>query len=95
MDRDEVLRIAKLARIAIKESDMANLQENFKKILSHFEDISKVNTDSVEPLFHFEEKLFLREDVAEKALEVSDLMKNAPDSFDNSFKIPKVFGDNE
>jgi aspartyl-tRNA(Asn)/glutamyl-tRNA(Gln) amidotransferase subunit C len=93
MDQKEILKVAKLARIEVSEVECKALEEKFKQILKHFEELGKLDTEMVEALYHFSPEMPLREDKAEAPLSPELLMRNAPDSFDDSFKIPRVVGE--
>jgi aspartyl/glutamyl-tRNA(Asn/Gln) amidotransferase C subunit len=90
-----VEQLAKLARISLEAGDHEMLQKKVSQILEHFNQLNKVDTANVKPLFHTNPEMTLREDVPEAPLPVEDLMKNAPDSSANCFRIPKVVGDIE
>ena len=93
--RDDVLRISKLARIKIPESDLPKVEQKFAAILDHFRFLEEAETDGVEPLFHAAEQMELRPDEPENPLPVEDLLRNAPEQMDSSFKIPRVVGGEE
>lgn len=93
--KEEVLKVARLARIRIEESELPVVQQKFSAVLDYFKFLAEANTNGVEPLFHAAEKLELRPDVAEPALDRQALMKNAPEQFENCFRIPRVVGGEE
>lgn len=87
--------LARLARIALEEGDHAKIEKKVTQVLEAFNQLNKVNTEGVEPFFHASPEMDPREDVPEAPLPVEALMKNAPDSSDNCFRIPKVVGEIE
>lgn len=93
--REEVLRIARLARVRIGEDELPKVQAKFTAILDSFQFLSEANTDGVEPQFHAIESLDLRVDEPESALPREELLRNAPDSFEGSFRLPRVVGGEE
>jgi aspartyl-tRNA(Asn)/glutamyl-tRNA(Gln) amidotransferase subunit C len=95
VSKDVVLKIARLARIRIQESELAGFQKKFSDVLESFNVLQEVNTEGVAPMFHAAEQMELREDVPEAALPTADLMRNAPDQFENCFRIPRVVGGEE
>ena len=90
--KEDVLRVAKLARLSIAENDLPKIQEKFSAILDHFEFLSEVDTSNVEPLYHAVDAMSPRPDVTEPAIARADLLKNAPEEFESCFKIPRVVG---
>ncbi|NCN26665.1 Asp-tRNA(Asn)/Glu-tRNA(Gln) amidotransferase subunit GatC [bacterium] len=93
MKEIDVKKVAELARINVNQEQEAELKLALTQILKHFEGLKNVNTDEVEPLFHFQDQMPLREDLAEEALKQEELLKNAPNHVDGCFRIPKVIGD--
>lgn len=94
----EVIRIARLARLHLTPEQQNQAQSDLNKILSVIETLQAVDTKGVEPLAHplasiSDIHLRLREDVV---TEVSSpvrrdaLMANAPGAADGLFLVPKV-----
>ena len=52
LTRDEVLHIARLARIGLSESDVAKFQEQLSEILDHFDALQRLDTEGVPPTSH-------------------------------------------
>lgn len=52
LDADQVRKIAHLARLAIKESDIPEYASNLSRILELAEQMNAVDTAGVEPLAH-------------------------------------------
>jgi aspartyl-tRNA(Asn)/glutamyl-tRNA(Gln) amidotransferase subunit C len=92
MNSDDVLKIAHLARLEIKDTDTSKFLSHFEILLNHFEELKDINTEKIQPLFHFQEQMILRDDISENPLNPKDFLQNAPDTFENSFKIPKIVG---
>lgn len=95
IDVDQVLKVARLARLHLEESEIKKTQEKLNLLLQHFESLSTLNTEGVEPTYQGVVELALREDVPEAPLELASLAQNAPEFLDNSFKLPRVVGSAE
>ena len=52
LTREEVLHIARLARVGLSEEDVARFQEQLSEILDHFDVLRQVDTESVLPTSH-------------------------------------------
>ncbi len=93
--REEVLKIAELARLHFSESELTEFIAQFQRILDYIEQLERVNTEGVEPTSHvsltaaFEKHLF-REDEVKPSLPVEKSLANAPDPGDGHFRVPKV-----
>ena len=49
LGRDEVLKIAQLARIELKEEEIEKYREQLSDILNYVDKLQEVNTDNVNP----------------------------------------------
>ena len=91
VDKDTVRRIAKLARIAMDDQQAAEMEAELNALLAWVEQLSEVNVDSVPPMTSVvEQRLRMREDVVTDGGYADDLMKNAPQTEDHFFVVPKV-----
>ena len=91
VDKDTVKRIARLARLAIDDAQLAPMADELNAILAWVEQLGEVNVEGVPPLTSVvEQKLKMREDAVTDGGYPQDLMKNAPQSEDNFFVVPKV-----
>lgn len=91
VDTDKVRHIAKLARIAMSDDELARLVPELNNILGWVEQLAEVNTDGVEPLTAvIDQKLRLRDDVVTDGDCRDDVLANAPDAQHGFFAVPKV-----
>ena len=93
ISEEEVSRVALLARISLTADETKLLAAQLSSVLKHFEHVSKVNTEGVEPLVtptDIEE--FWREDKTVNWESSEAAMKNAPEAVGNLFKVPPVVG---
>ena len=93
LSEEEVARVATLARLSISAEDAKQLAGQLSLALSHFEHVSKVNTDGVEPLVTPTDiEAFWREDEVKGWKSAEPAMANAPEAVGNLFKVPPVVG---
>ena len=91
VDINQVRHIAKLARIAMSDEELARLVPELNNILGWIEQLSEVDTDGVEPLTAvIDQKLRLRDDVVNDGECRDDVLANAPDAQHGFFAVPKV-----
>ena len=91
VDQATVRRIARLARIAVREGEVAHLQGEINAILSFVEELGAVNVDGVEPMTSvIPMKLPMREDVVTDGEIAAKVLANAPLTEDGFFLVPKV-----
>ncbi len=91
LDPATVRRIAKLARIAVPESDIAPLQAQLNSILGWIEQLNEVDVDGVEPLAGAAHMAMrLREDVVTDGGIAELVLGNAPARAGAFYTVPKV-----
>ena len=52
MDRDQVIHVARLARLRLEEAEITSLAKQLSQIFSHFEKVRGLPTDGVEPAIY-------------------------------------------
>ena len=91
VDADTVRRIAHLARVAVPESDVEHLRGELNAILAFVEQLQEVNIDGVEPMTSVTPMAMKkRADVVTDGGIADGIVKNAPQSRENFFLVPKV-----
>ena len=79
IDKKTIEHIAQLSRLAIDEKQAAEYSGQLSKALDYFDQISKINTDGVEPLVTPTEiEAFWRDDKVEKEFTSDEMTQNAP-----------------
>ena len=87
----EVRHVARLARIAMRDSEVEAMVPEFNKILEWVEQLGEVDTDGVEPLTAvIDQKLRLRDDAVTDGDCRDAVLKNAPEAQHGFFAVPKV-----
>ncbi len=90
---DEVKKIADLARLSIQESDVDRYASHLSAILDYVEKLNALDVSSIEPTAHaMMVATPFREDVVVCDETLGQSLKNAPQSEDTFFKVPKVIG---
>ncbi|MBM3503503.1 MAG: Asp-tRNA(Asn)/Glu-tRNA(Gln) amidotransferase subunit GatC [Alphaproteobacteria bacterium] len=91
LDKATVARIAKLARIAVPESELESLAGELSGILTWIEQLNEVNTSGVEPMTSaVAMTLRMREDRVTDGGDPEKVLANAPERTDTFFVVPKV-----
>jgi len=91
VDEADVRKIARLARIAVKQDDVATLRGELNKILDWVAQLDEVNTDNVEPMTSVvAADMKKRQDIVNDGDKAADIVKNAPETQDHYFVVPKV-----
>ncbi|AFX99767.1 Asp-tRNA(Asn)/Glu-tRNA(Gln) amidotransferase subunit GatC [Bdellovibrio bacteriovorus] len=91
IDKKTIEAIAKLARLHVSDEEAQEYSTQLAKALTHFEQISKINTAGIEPLVTpTEVESYWREDVVSQEFTADEMTGNAPDRAGNLFKVPPV-----
>ena len=91
IDKNTILKIAKLSRINVKDNEIPELSSQLSSILNWVEQLNEVNTENVEPLNNVSmSKLPLRKDKENNKDKSIDILSNAPEKLENYFVVPKV-----
>ncbi len=91
VDQATVRRVARLARIKVKDEDVPRLADELNVILNFVEQLNEVDVKNVEPLTSVVAvAMKQRQDVVTDGNYPKDITKNAPASEDDFFMVPKV-----
>ena len=89
IDREQVLHVARLSRLALTEDELERMPGELSKILEHVEKMDELDLDDVEPTTHVVElQNVLREDVPRPSLPPDVALAGAPDVADGGFRVP-------
>lgn len=91
VSKEELLHIADLADLNIKEDEIDNYLENLQDILNFAEVINNASTEGLEETIGANENCnVFRKDEVKEFDNKEGLMQNAPEKERNMYKIPKV-----
>jgi aspartyl-tRNA(Asn)/glutamyl-tRNA(Gln) amidotransferase subunit C len=91
LSKEEVEAIAHLARLALDPDEVAAYQAQLSDVLAHVVQISELDLEGVPPTTHaVSQHNVLRQDKAEPAMPLEDVLYNAPEKADNQFKIQAI-----
>jgi aspartyl-tRNA(Asn)/glutamyl-tRNA(Gln) amidotransferase subunit C len=92
VSKEDVLYVAHLARLELRDEEAEHLKEDMNKILGYMETLNELDTSDVEPLEHVIEitSTSFRKDVAEEPITHEEALKNAPDADSDYFRVPRV-----
>ena len=91
LTREQVLHIARLARVGVTEEDVARLQEELSEILEHFEALRALDTEGVPPTSHpLPLESVMRSDEVRPSLSTEDVLANAPLTHEDAFRVRAI-----
>lgn len=91
VSKEELLHIANLANINLKEEEIDSYLANLQDILNFANVLNSVDTSNVDETIGSTNNInVFREDEIKEFEDSKDLLQNAPEKDNNMFKIPKV-----
>lgn len=95
LSREEVLKIATLARLKLTDEEISSYQTMLGRVLDYVKELEKVPNESNAFVKHVpKDCISLRED-KEKEFPYTDLLfKNAPEKDKNQFLVPPILEHN-
>jgi aspartyl-tRNA(Asn)/glutamyl-tRNA(Gln) amidotransferase subunit C len=89
--RDEVNRIAKLARLSLGEAEADAMTKQLDAILEYVAQLQSLDTTGVEPTSQVADRATpMREDVPHESLSQDAALATAPKSAGGGFVVPKT-----
>ncbi|HEV7751380.1 MAG TPA: Asp-tRNA(Asn)/Glu-tRNA(Gln) amidotransferase subunit GatC [Baekduia sp.] len=89
IDREQVLHVAKLARLELSEDEVGRMATELSGVLGHIEKIGELSLDDVPPTSHVVEvENALRPDVPRPCLPREVVLEQAPAVQDGGFLVP-------
>jgi aspartyl-tRNA(Asn)/glutamyl-tRNA(Gln) amidotransferase subunit C len=89
IDREQVLHVARLARLCLSDEEVERMSGELSSILDHIEKIEELDLDDVEPTSHVVElENVLRPDEPRPSWPRERVLAEAPDAAENGFRVP-------
>jgi aspartyl-tRNA(Asn)/glutamyl-tRNA(Gln) amidotransferase subunit C len=89
IEREQVLHVAKLARLGLSEEEVERMAGELSGILEHVDRIAALDLDEVEPTSHVVElENVLRADLPHESLPPEVALASAPDPAEDAFRVP-------
>lgn len=91
LSRDQVQKIAMLARLELTEEEETRLARQLGQILEYIETLQEIDTTDVAPTAHIvDSENPMREDRVTNAPQADAMLANAPERDGDHFKVPKI-----
>jgi aspartyl-tRNA(Asn)/glutamyl-tRNA(Gln) amidotransferase subunit C len=89
IDREQVLHVARLARLELTDDEVERMASELSGILEHVDRISALDLEGVEPTTHVVAlENVLRPDEPVPSLPRERALEQAPDAADGAFRVP-------
>ncbi|MCL4802952.1 MAG: Asp-tRNA(Asn)/Glu-tRNA(Gln) amidotransferase subunit GatC [Anaerolineae bacterium] len=91
LSRDEVLKIAGLARLALSEEEVARFSDQLSAVLDYVARLDELDLRGIEPSVHAVARTnVMRDDVVMPSLSPTDALFNAAATSENQFLIQSI-----
>lgn len=94
LTRDDVLKLARLARIDLSENEVESFAVEFSEILQYVELLQSVNVDELEPTSQVTglTNVMRTDEIHDYGYTPKDLLKNVPSVQDELIKVKRMIG---
>lgn len=89
--REEVAKLAELARLDLPASELDEYAKQLEIILESVAKVGEVSTKDVKPMSHATGLVnVFREDVTKESLRRDEILRSAPATEDDRFRVPRI-----
>jgi aspartyl-tRNA(Asn)/glutamyl-tRNA(Gln) amidotransferase subunit C len=89
IDREQVLHVARLARLRLDEAEVEKMSSELSGILEHVDRIAELDLEDTEPTSHVVDlENVLRPDEPRPSWPRERMLELAPDTSDGAFRVP-------
>lgn len=94
LSREDVLKLARLARIELAEDELEEFTTEFDEILGYVEKLQQVDITGLEPTSQVTglTNVMRADEVRDYGYKPEDLLKNVPSVQDNQLKVKRMIG---
>lgn len=91
ISKDQVEKVAKLARLQVTEAEKDAFAKQLSQILTHVEKLNQYDTKGIEPTSTVLGQVnVFREDIVRPSLPTDKALANAPEREADGFSVPKI-----
>jgi aspartyl-tRNA(Asn)/glutamyl-tRNA(Gln) amidotransferase subunit C len=94
ISRDEVLHVARLARLHLTDEEVERMRQQLDAILAYIDKLRELDVEGVEPTAHAVPLVnVMRDDAPVPCLSQDEALANAPDRAEAFFRVPRIIED--
>lgn len=92
LTRKDILKLAHLARLRLKDDEIERFQGEISAILGYVEQLQKVDTKGLEPTYQVTglKNVMRTDEIKDYGPTPEDLLKNAPATEKSHFKVKRI-----
>ena len=94
LTRDDILKLARLARLDLTEAEIEEYSRELTDILHYVEQLQAVDVDGLQPTNQVTglENVTRTDEIVDYGYDVTDLRKNLPNQEDDHIKVKRMVG---
>lgn len=94
LTREDVLKLAQLARLDLTEDEVAEFADELTEILQYVEQLSKVDVTGLEPTQQVTglTNVMREDEIQDYGYDPADLLKGVPSVKDDHIKVKRIMG---
>lgn len=92
LSREDVLKIAKLAKLELNEEEIKKYQKDLSQILSYVQQLDDINTDNLNPTLEVTglSNIYREDKFLDYGYKEEDLLNNVPETEDGYIKVKRI-----
>ncbi len=92
--REDILKLAKLARLRLSDDEVTKFQDEIGAILGYVEKLSDINTDGLKPTYQVTGlvNVMRPDEIKDYGADQLDLLENAPQTEKGYIKVRRMIG---
>ncbi len=92
--RDDVLHVARLARLELSDAELETMRAQLDSILAYIDRLKELDVTGVEPTSHAVARVnVMRDDVVAPSFPPDEMLRNAPDRVGELVRVPRILED--
>ena len=94
LTRDDVLKLAQLARLDLSDDEIETFKNELDEILHYVKQLDSVDTEGLEPTSQVTglTNVTRKDSVKDYGYTPADLLRNVPDTQDDQIKVKRMIG---
>lgn len=94
LTREDILKLARLARLDLNEEEIEEFQGELSEILQYVEQLQSVDVERLKPTNQVTglTNVTRPDEVKDYGYKTDDLLKNVPDTKDHQIKVKRMLG---
>lgn len=94
ISKEDVLKLAKLARLSLSDDEVDKYAKEITSIFGYVDMLQSVDTEGLEPTYQVTglANVMREDEIIDYGTKPESLLKNAPDSEKNLFKVRRMVG---